>query len=181
MHPSMHGEWPRTREPYQVRGTAKPGAHAAPLAGQAGTQHTAHHYTNTPSGSSPRNYSLYPLVASGDQLANLFTNIATPTPLVQSPQTQLPPGSLPGERVDLNPLNYLILNQRAIWLCKTGHGPAGWGSGWGGMRAQNLWSGPAFARYPLYSCQPQISTSWWTCCVKGSYNPGVFWTIKPTQ
>ena len=86
-------------------------AHAAAPSGQAGTQHGAHHHTISSPGGCPGNHSLDPLAALGDQLAGLFTNIATPT--LQLPQTQLPPGSLSGGMVDLNPLHYLLPNQRA--------------------------------------------------------------------
>ena len=103
---AIPGQGTASREPLA-------GAHAASQGGQAETQHTAPFHTNSPPGGCPGNHSLDPLATLGDQLAGLFTNIATPTPLVQLPQTQLPPGSSPGERVDLNPLNYLLPNQRA--------------------------------------------------------------------
>ena len=103
---AIPGQGTASREPLA-------GAHAASQGGQAETQHTAPYHTNSPQGGCPGNHNLDPLAALGDQLAGLFTNIATPTPLVQLPQTQLPPGSSPGERVDLNPLNYLLPNQRA--------------------------------------------------------------------
>ena len=114
--PSYGYRYPSTEEDSPENRIGGPASHPTPSQHQGwdtAWSPPPHHLITRWLPREPQPDTLDPLAALGDQLASLFTNIATPTPLVQLPQTQLPPGSLSGERVDLNLLHYLLPNQRA--------------------------------------------------------------------